>query len=93
MEGGSSSDITPLRRLDSWGLTMTAIVLFGAHFTDLCYGYNAFWRDSLDRFYLDASGFEVETELNLRAGKAGLKMVERVPAEQRAERFHATSRD
>jgi hypothetical protein len=83
------SDITPLCRLGNSGLTMTANVLFGAHFADPCYGYNAFWRDSLERFYVDASGFEVETELNLRAWKAGLTMVE-VPSVE-YDRIHGES--
>jgi glycosyltransferase involved in cell wall biosynthesis len=89
MGNGSSSDITPLRRLGNWALSMTANILFGAHFTDLCYGYNAFWRDSLDRFDVDASGFEVETELNLRAWKAGLNIVE-VPSIE-YDRIHGES--
>ena len=43
--GGGSEDITVLR---SWGnhcLNLVANTAFGTAFSDLCYGYNAFWRD------------------------------------------------
>ena len=44
---------------------------FGARYTDLCYGYNAFWRHCLDKIDLDCTGFEVETLMNIRVVKAG----------------------
>jgi glycosyltransferase involved in cell wall biosynthesis len=34
----------PLRKLGNDGLNLVVNVLFGTRFTDLCYGYNAFWR-------------------------------------------------
>jgi len=40
---------------------------FGCNFSDLCYGYNAFWVHHLPRLDLDADGFEIETLMNLRA--------------------------
>src|SRR5690349_22052816 len=43
--GGFSHDITPLRKLGNDGLNLVVNVLFKTKFTDLCYGYNAFWRD------------------------------------------------
>ena len=43
-KGGHSHDITPLRQLGNDGLNLVVNVLFGTRFTDLCYGYNAFWR-------------------------------------------------
>ncbi len=39
-----SEDITALRRAGNAGLNLVANRLFHARFTDLCYGYNAFWR-------------------------------------------------
>ena len=50
--------------------------LYGTSYTDLCYGYNAFWRRSLTRLRIDCAGFEVETLINVRAAKAGLHIVE-----------------
>jgi len=75
-QGGGSIDISPLRRLGNWGLTWLTRVLFRSRCTDLCYGYNAFWRDILPLIDLDADGFEIETQLNLRALRTGLRVVE-----------------
>ena len=43
--GGYSADITPIRRLGNGVLNATVNGLFGTRYTDLCYGYNAFWAD------------------------------------------------
>ena len=51
-------------------------MLHGGHYTDLCYGYNAFWRRVLPQLDLDGDGFEIETIMNVRALRAGLKIVE-----------------
>ena len=76
MQGGGTSDMTLLRRLGNWGFTMSVRVLFGGSFSDLCYGYNAFWRKVVDRLELDAEGFEVETMMNVRALYHGLRVAE-----------------
>jgi hypothetical protein len=76
IQGGGSHDMTVLRRLGNRGLTHLANVLHGTHYSDLCYGYNAFWRACLPQLNVDIDGFEVETLLNLRAAKSGLRVVE-----------------
>src|SRR5580692_3957210 len=38
-----SSDITPLRRLGNRMLGMVVNAIFRTRYSDLCYGYNAFW--------------------------------------------------
>jgi glycosyltransferase involved in cell wall biosynthesis len=50
---GGSSDITPIRRLGNLGLNAVANLLHGTRYTDLCYGYNAFWRRCLPALDLD----------------------------------------
>ncbi len=60
--GGGSSDITRLRRAGNAGLNLAANVLFGTRYSDLCYGYNAFWRDCLPALDLDASGDAVDAK-------------------------------
>ncbi|MEJ7801548.1 MAG: hypothetical protein WKF60_13575, partial [Ilumatobacter sp.] len=57
--------------------------------TDLCYGYNAFWRDCLDFVAVDVNGFEVETRLNMLVASTGLGVVE-VPSHEFC-RVHGTS--
>jgi glycosyltransferase involved in cell wall biosynthesis len=76
MQGGGTSDMTLLRRFGNWGFTMSVRVLFGGSFSDLCYGYNAFWRKVVDGLELDAEGFEVETMMNVRALYHGLRVAE-----------------
>ena len=63
--------------------------LFGTRYTDLCYGYNAFWARHLDTLALDCAGFEVETVMNIRAATAGL-VVHEVPSFEH-RRIHGVS--
>jgi len=86
MKGGGSHDITPLRTLGNYGLSMLVNLFFGVHYSDLCYGYNAFWRRCLDHIRIDCDGFEVETLINIRVHKARLKIVE-IPSFERPRLF------
>ena len=76
IKGGDSRDITFLRRLDNFWLNTLVNTLFLAGFSDLCYGYNAFWKRCLDYVKVDCDGSEVETLINLRRHRAKLKIVE-----------------
>ena len=76
LQGGGSSDLTALRTFGNFVLTQTVRFAFGGRYSDLCYGYMAFWRDVLPTFDGGVSGFEVETFLNVRALAAGLRIVE-----------------
>jgi Glycosyl transferase family 2 len=89
LEGGGSADITRLRSLGNTFLSGSANILHGTHFTDLCYGYNAFWTRCLPFISLDVPGFEVETLINLRIAGAGMKITE-VPSYE-AERISGQS--
>jgi glycosyltransferase involved in cell wall biosynthesis len=86
---GGSSDITQIRRLGNFMLSSLVNRLFGSLYTDLCYGYNAFWRRCLADLRIDCTGFEVETLISVRALKAGLRVVE-VPSFEGA-RIHGAS--
>src|SRR5579862_6595598 len=74
--GGGSSDITALRRLGNRALNGLVNILFGTRYSDLCYGYNAFWRHCLPHMQVDCDGFEVETLINVRVARAGLSVAE-----------------
>ncbi len=87
--GGGSGDITRPRRMGNRTLNLLVNALYGTSFTDLCYGYNAFWRRCLVHIDIDCDGFEVETLINIRAAKAGLRIRE-VPSYE-APRLHGTS--
>lgn len=89
LAGGGSADITLLRHLGNRALNKLTNRLFQIPFTDLCYGYNAFWRDCLDFFEIDCAGFEVETQISLRARKANLKIIE-VPSYEHPRLYGVT---
>lgn len=76
IKGGGSHDITPLRLVGNYMLSNLVNVLFLTKFSDLCYGYNAFWRHCLNHVDIDCDGFEVETLINLRMHKANLIIIE-----------------
>ncbi|HTU84419.1 MAG TPA: glycosyltransferase family 2 protein [Solirubrobacteraceae bacterium] len=88
--GGGSADITPIRRLGNRFLNGIVNLLFGTEYTDLCYGYNAFWSEVLPAIDVNCSGFEVETLINVRIAKAGLTVSE-VPSIEH-ERIHGVSK-
>ena len=102
--GGGSHDITSFRRAGNKVLNLLVNTLCRTRYTDLCYGYNAFWRRCLPVFDLDhgknetssdslemrwADGFEIETLLNIRAALASLQVVE-VPSVEHG-RLHGRS--
>jgi glycosyltransferase involved in cell wall biosynthesis len=76
MQGGGTSDMTFVRMAGNWGLTQTVRLLYGGSFSDLCYGYFAFWKRHLDVLDPTCQGFEVETFVKLQALKAKLKIAE-----------------
>jgi len=99
--GGGSHDITRLRSLGNRALSGLVNVCYGTRYTDLCYGYNLFWRRITPVLGLDATtpangggplwgdGFEVETLINVRAAAAGLAITE-VPSFEHP-RIHGVS--
>jgi len=97
--GAGSTDITPLRKLGNKLLGLAVNIMYGTRYSDLCYGYNAFWARHAPAFGLQAEspgqrkvwgdGFEIETVLNLRASAAGLAITE-VPSFEHA-RIHGES--
>jgi glycosyltransferase involved in cell wall biosynthesis len=90
VRGGGSDDITLLRKSGNAGLNGMANALFGTSYTDLCYGYNAFWTDVRHILELPdhafgavgtermiwGDGFEIETVINCRIASAGLEVRE-----------------
>ncbi|GAA2512963.1 hypothetical protein GCM10010201_05550 [Pilimelia columellifera subsp. columellifera] len=85
--GGGSEDLTRVRGWGNQALTWLTNLLYRTRYTDLCYGYNAFWRDILPALRLPdhypagdrlrwGDGFEIETVLNCRVALAGLRVRE-----------------
>jgi glycosyltransferase involved in cell wall biosynthesis len=78
-QGGGSNDLTALRSAGNWALNRVVNALYGTSYTDLCYGFNAFWARCLPYMRVDCDGFEVETLINVRIAKAGL-VIHEVPS-------------
>lgn len=76
LKGGGTSDMPMHRRLGNWGFVFLVRTLFGAKYSDLCYGYNAFWVHVLPAINLDSDGFEIETKMNVQVVREGFKVVE-----------------
>ncbi len=89
LQGGGTFDMSWLRFLGNLGLTWLVRLAFGGQYSDLCYGYNAFWRRVLPQLDLCANGFEIETQMNVRALHKKLKVSE-VPSFE-ALRIHGES--
>lgn len=87
--GGGSADITRVRSAGNRALGICVNLLFGTRYTDLCYGYSAFWRRCLSQLQVTCDGFEIETVINVRAARAGLQVIE-VPSYER-DRIHGLS--
>jgi glycosyltransferase involved in cell wall biosynthesis len=101
--GGGSSDLTRFRSLGNRLLTAFFNASYGRKYSDLCYGFNVFWRRHVPVLCLDATsaprpggdgrlwgdGFEIETLIHVRAAKADLKIAEVASYEH--SRIHGAS--
>jgi glycosyltransferase involved in cell wall biosynthesis len=76
IQGAGSADISRFRSIGNWGLTQIVRLLYGCAFSDLCYGYMAFWSKHVPCFQGDCDGFEIETLINIRAIQNKLKIAE-----------------
>jgi glycosyltransferase involved in cell wall biosynthesis len=76
LQGGGTADMPFYRKLGNLCFVCIVRLIFGGKYTDLCYGFNAFWKRVLPSLDLNCNGFEVETLMNVRALKAGLQIIE-----------------
>lgn len=76
LQGAGTSDMTYFRRAGNLCLTWAVRALYGSIFSDLCYGYMAFWAKHIPILKSECDGFEIETLINIRALKSRLKIVE-----------------
>lgn len=74
--GGGSHDLTHVRDLGNAALCTLANRLFRTRWTDLCYGFLAFRRSCLPKMALTSTGFEIESEILVKAAMAGLRIAE-----------------
>jgi glycosyltransferase involved in cell wall biosynthesis len=75
--GGGTTDMPLIRRMGNGAFVLISNLLFGTKFTDLCYGYHAFWKYCLAWLNIDnMNGFEIDACLYLQAVRQKLKVVE-----------------
>jgi len=98
--GGGSADITPIRSLGNKFLNKIFNVGFRTRYSDLCYGYNAFWADLIPLLDLPdhsapapengkmlwGDGFEIETVISCRFAAARVAITE-VPSVEKLRMF------
>ncbi len=76
LPGGGSADFTPARRFGSWALTKVAALCYGTPYTDITYGFNAYWRLTIVDPSTLSDGFEFEVQAAIRAVRGGLRTAE-----------------
>ncbi len=84
--GGGSEDITFIRRIGNKFFVTLGNLLYGSRYTDMCYGYNAFTRESIKRLHLEESGFGIETDMHTKAAKYGLRILE-IPSYEKKRKY------
>jgi glycosyltransferase involved in cell wall biosynthesis len=88
-QGAGTADMSFLRRCGNRLLVRAVRALFGGHCSDLCYGYVAFWKRLLPQLAPDVDGFEIETQMTVRALGLRLRVAE-VPSFE-FKRIHGKS--
>lgn len=76
--GGGSEDLSLLRRFGNTLFVVLVNTIWGSNFTDLCYGFMAFRKDAAKKLcpILRSKGFNIETEILIKAKKMGLIIIE-----------------
>jgi len=76
LQHGGSRDMPVHRVFGNKLFVFLVNLLFGSGYTDLCYGYNAFRSEAIRNIGISSDGFEIETELHIKALRAGLRVTE-----------------
>jgi glycosyltransferase involved in cell wall biosynthesis len=83
LPGGGSVDFTVAHRFGSWALTQVAKLIYGTPYTDITYGFEAYWRDAVVDSASFSDGFQFEVQAAVRAVRFGLRTAEVACFEQR----------
>ncbi len=79
LRNAGTYDMPRYRQLGNWGLVFLTNVLFGTRYTDITYGYNAFWKRHAGALALEIDGWPNEIISNIRVARHGLR-VQEVPS-------------
>ncbi|MCL5100201.1 MAG: glycosyltransferase family 2 protein [Candidatus Marsarchaeota archaeon] len=84
--GGGTDDMPLFRKFGNRVFVTLVNLIFGTHYSDLCYGYRSMTREAVNKLRLSSVGFGIETEINIKAKKAGLRVLE-VPSYEKRRSF------
>jgi len=74
---GGTTDMPRFRKLGNGALVILTNLLFDSTFTDITYGYHAFWRHCLGLInQVDVDGFEFEIAMYVRCWRERLRIIE-----------------
>lgn len=76
LQGAYTIDMPVSRKVVNYLLVKLVNILFGAHFTDITYGYNAVWREHAHALAPEIDGWAHEIIGSIRAVRNGLRVVE-----------------
>jgi len=81
---GHSEDMTVIRKIGNLFFLFLVNKIWSTRYTDLCYGFKAFTRESIERLrpHLSSTQFDIETEICIKSKKLGLRVVE-IPSFER----------
>ena len=76
LTGGGSDDMPLIRKIGNTFFVGLVNLIYGSHYTDLCYGYRSFAKGVSKRLGLTEKGFGIETEISIKAQKKHMKVIE-----------------
>ncbi len=83
--GGGSDDMPAFRRFGNKVFVLLVNAIYHVNYSDLCYGYRSFTKKTARMLNLTSTGFGIETEISIKAWKAGLKIIEIPSYEKKRE--------
>lgn len=99
LPGVRTEDMPRHRLFGNWVFTTLTNILFGSKYTDITYGFNAFWREKVRNITVHSDGFEEVVEWNINIHRQRLKVkeiavdeYERIDGEGKLRSFHDGAR-
>ncbi len=83
---GHSDDLTKFRKFLNMLLANFVNFVWGSNYTDVCYGFRVAKKSALKKLDLSSNGFEIETEISIKAAKKRLKTKE-IPTYEKKRKY------
>lgn len=90
IQGGGTEDMPWYRKFGNKFFVFLVNLIWKMNYSDLCYGYRSFKKNCIKKLDLRADGFGIETEINIKAAKRKLKVLE-VPSFEKS-RMHGSGK-